>query len=108
MNFERLKGTASQVEKTVNNPQEATIALPQNRRYLFKSQWWISLITLPLLGSVMPAWAQDSPQLNALDSRGIISLAQWGISGGENHGFGTPVSARGEDDDKCIWLGVCN
>lgn len=108
MNLEILNGTASQVNQPIDPHSSEMIAIPQHRRSLLKTHCLIWVATLPLFASVMPALAHDSPVPSAPTLRGISNLAQLAVSGGGKGLFPTHLSARGEDDDKCIWLGVCN
>jgi hypothetical protein len=105
MNFERSNGDVSLVN---NQPQTTLISIPQTRRRLLPVQFWISLTTLPLLLLGIPARAIDLHPTTASPPNFVSSLKQISVSDSENVLFPTLASARGEDDDKCVWLGVCN
>ncbi|HIK31953.1 MAG TPA: hypothetical protein IGS17_02275 [Oscillatoriales cyanobacterium M59_W2019_021] len=62
----------------------------------------LALATLPLLLAGLPALAFELP----LIERGYPSRIA--VSPDRNLRFPTPIAARGEEDEKCIWLGVCN
>lgn len=109
MNLGILKGDASLVNHEVDeNRQSMAIATVQIRRWSQNIQCLIYLTTLPILLVGMPARSLDRPLSAASTPHVISSLARIAVSGGESGLFPTPVSARGEEDDKCIWLGICN
>ena len=62
----------------------------------------IALAVLPVLLVGIPVRAIEFPSIER-DFPSRIA-----ISSDRNPRFPTPISARGEEDEKCIWLGVCN
>ncbi|MGB6166438.1 MAG: hypothetical protein WBF52_02530 [Geitlerinemataceae cyanobacterium] len=104
MNLKISNGNMSRVG---DDRQRIVISIPQTRRRSIDVPFWIVLTALPILLLGMPARAVD--RLSSTISPNIVSsLPQIAATGDENVLFPTPISARSEDDDKCIWLGVCN
>lgn len=92
---------------------DATIDLSPDRQPLFLSHvstrrkflgcpLSIALAALPVLLFGIPVRALEFPPIER-DSPSRIA-----ISSDRNPRFPTLISARGEEDEKCIWLGVCN
>lgn len=92
---------------------DAAIAIAPDRQPLFLSHvptrgkflgcpLSIALAALPLLLAGLPALAFELPSIE----RGYPSRIA--VFPDRNLRFPTPIAARGEEDEKCIWLGVCN
>lgn len=109
MNFTIFRGDEFLVHDEVHDKgQSMAISTPQRRRRSLNIQYWIYLATLPILLVGMPARSIERPLPTAPTPLIISSFARITVSSGEISLFPTPVSARGEEDDKCIWLGICN
>jgi hypothetical protein len=96
MNVDRAKG---HVFSVIPDQQSIAISTTQSGKRSLDARWLMVLATLPIWLVGMPVRAMEThgtstPQMTAVEN-GTFFLS-------------TSVSARGEDDDKCIWLGVCN